>query len=216
MKLLIQQSGITQKQKQVLLRAAWAILYAHYEGFTKFCLTLFYGEVSRRIAHCELLPKRTKEFALGKIVKKMKGLPTGDVIDEMEKFVAVTLKKQPMFPEIDTESNLWPNTLESLFENADLSAEIVTRHAQKVKTLVARRNGIAHGELDIINDVEYYLSFEEVVYQIMYTLIFMIDERLEREPYMRVVYAGGGADPVVLAEDDAGGTGDVTPQPPSV
>jgi hypothetical protein len=182
-KLLIQHRDMTQKQREVLLRAAWAILYAHYEGFAKFCLTLFYDEVSRRVAHCEILPRRTKALALGKIVKKMKGMPTEDAIDEMERFVAVTLKKGPVFPDVDTESNLWPNTLERLFEEADLSAEIVIRHARKVQTLVARRNGIAHGQLEIINDVDYYLSFEEVVYQIMYTLIFMIDERLERHPY---------------------------------
>jgi MAE_28990/MAE_18760-like HEPN len=183
MKLLVKQTNITPKQRQVLLRAAWAMLYAHYEGFAKFCLTVFYDEVSRRVAHCEMLPRKTKALALDTIVKRMKSMPTEDLIQEMETFVTVTLKNEPAFPDVDTESNLWPNTLKALCENADLSSEIVTTHELKIKTLVAHRNRIAHGEFNIINDINYYLTFEEVVYQIMYSLVFMIDERLERHPY---------------------------------
>jgi hypothetical protein len=46
-KRLVKQTNITVKQREVLLRAAWALLYAHYEGFAKFCPTVFYDEVSR-------------------------------------------------------------------------------------------------------------------------------------------------------------------------
>jgi MAE_28990/MAE_18760-like HEPN len=183
MKRLIKQTNITQKQRRVLLRAAWAMLYAHYEGFAKFCLTVFYDEVSRRVACCETLPRKTKALALDTTVKKMRSMATEDLIQELETFVAVTLKSVPAFPDVDTESNLWPNTLARLCENADLSAEIVETHAMKIRTLVARRNQIAHGQADVINDVDYYLTFEEVVYEIMYSLVFMIDERLERHPY---------------------------------
>jgi MAE_28990/MAE_18760-like HEPN len=66
--------------------------------------------------------------------------------------------------------------LKRLCENADLSSEIVESHALKIRTLVARRNQIAHGQVDVINDVDYYLKFEEAVYHIMYSLAFMIDE----------------------------------------
>jgi hypothetical protein len=30
-------------RKRALFRAGWALLYAHYEGFSKFCLELYIG-----------------------------------------------------------------------------------------------------------------------------------------------------------------------------
>jgi hypothetical protein len=130
-----------------------------------------------------MLPRKTKALALDTVVKKMRTMTTEDLIEEIETFVAVKLKDGPAFPDVDTESNLWPNTLKRLCENADLSSEIVESHALKIRTLVARRNQIAHGQFDVINDVDYYLTFEEAVYHIMYSLVFMIDERLKRHPY---------------------------------
>jgi hypothetical protein len=185
LKILIQQPDLSVKQRQVLLRAAWAMLYAHYEGFSKFCLTVFYDEICRRISSCDSLPRKTKALALESTVKGLKTLATEDLIHEIERFVSVSLKQIPRFPDVDTESNLWPDKREKLLEQADINADIVRRHARRIRTLVARRNGIAHGELNIISDVDYYLSFEQTIYEIMYKMVYLIDERLEKAPYGR-------------------------------
>jgi hypothetical protein len=73
--------------------------------------------------------------------------------------------------------------LADLLKEADIENEIVEVHRHKLKTLVARRNQIAHGKQDIIADVDYYIEYEKAVYDLMYELTFRIDERLNSPPY---------------------------------
>jgi hypothetical protein len=64
LKILLGRRDLTKTQQAVLLRASWAMLYAHYEGFVKTALTIFYDEVSKRITNCGDLPKETRAGAL--------------------------------------------------------------------------------------------------------------------------------------------------------
>lgn len=181
-KLLLKNQGVTKGQKEALLRAAWAMLYAHYEGFAKFCLTIFFDEVTQRSVTCSLLPKYTKEFALRRAIKKLKSLSTIDAMDELLNFNQ-HLISVPSFPDVDTKSNLWPELLKRLYAMADLNANVIDKHAAKLRTLVARRNSIAHGENNLITEYDYYKSYEDAVYEFMYDLAYQIDSRLAIAPY---------------------------------
>ncbi|QND51677.1 hypothetical protein HB779_07010 [Phyllobacterium sp. 628] len=183
LKILLQRSD-TKKQQEVLSRAAWALLYAHYEGFCKFCLTVFFDRATKALASCHGLPLKTRSFALDKDIKRLKNLPADEFLESLENFANLTLGKKPQFPEVDTKSNLWPNVLEELLKLADINCPAVDTHRQKIKTLVTRRNNIAHGKADDIGGYNYYVSFEDSVYEIMYELAFEVDQRLRVAPYV--------------------------------
>jgi hypothetical protein len=106
------------------------------------------------------------------------------MMEQIENFEKFTLNKTPVFPSVETNSNLWPDLLEDLLEKADMKSNVLSQNAQKIKTLVSRRNGIAHGETNFISEVDYYLTYESAVYEIMYDLALLVDDRLKREPYI--------------------------------
>ena len=64
MRVLISGPGLTNSQRDALLRSGWAMLYAHYEGFIKNTLTVFYDEVERVTEKCKDLPSKTRTFSL--------------------------------------------------------------------------------------------------------------------------------------------------------
>jgi hypothetical protein len=80
LKVFFQRKDVTQRQHDVLARAAWSLLYAHYEGYTKFCLTLFFDRAARLIESCAPLPQKTKEYALFSEIKRIRSLPAADFL----------------------------------------------------------------------------------------------------------------------------------------
>ena len=111
-------------------------------------------------------------------------MPDNEFLDEVLDFEDKYLSMPPEFPDVDTQSNLWPNVLVELLRVADLNPDVVIKHSHKLKTLVSRRNKIAHGENNIISEVSYYQEFEKAVYDVMYDLAFQIDEKLSSEPLL--------------------------------
>ena len=159
------------------------MLYAHYEGFCKNALTAFYDHVARSGIACQLLPDATRLLALQKSINYMRKKEIDQIYSEVINFEENHLQSSPIFPEVDTDSNLWPSKLKKLLEQADLNTDKISEHRAKLRTLVARRNEIAHGERDIIEEVEYYQSYEEAVYEVLYDLAYQIDRRLSSPPY---------------------------------
>lgn len=184
MRVVLSSSGLTSIQKQTLLRAAWALLYAHYEGFCKNTLATYYDFISTSGVACGSLPEATRLFALKKKLTQMRNLQDNELVGEIINFHADCLSPTPDFPSVDTQSNLWPNLLVDLMKTADLNTEIVSENEIKLKTLVSRRNKIAHGENNIIQELEYYKSFEDAVYNVMYDLAIQVDRRLSQPPFV--------------------------------
>lgn len=184
MRILLSGNTLTNSQRRALLRAAWAMLYAHYEGFIKNTLTIFYDEAEKVIGKCDDLPVITKAFALRDPLKQFKTLSHCDLLNKIQNFSAEHLAKHPKFPDVDTTSNLWPHVLIDLLKTADLNTCIVERYEAKLRTLVSRRNSIAHGEKNYINELKYYLGFEAVVYEVLYDIALQVDQRLSSPPYI--------------------------------
>lgn len=183
MRILLSSPAISEGQRKGLLRAAWAMLYAHYEGFCKESLTVFYSAICASGAACSELPQPTKLHALEKKMGHLRQMTSNELLEAILSFNSCHLEKSPSFPDVDTKSNLWPNVLIDLLESADLSPGKVAEHQLKLKTLVSRRNEIAHGKNNFITDVPYYLTFENAVYDVMYDLALQIDNRLRMPPY---------------------------------
>lgn len=183
LKVFLQRKDVTPKQHQVLARAAWSLLYAHYEGYAKFCLTLFFDKAQKQVATCAPLPPKTKGYALFSELKRIRTLPAGDLLIALETFVSTTVTQKPSFPEVDTKSNLWPNVLEELLELADITCLSVDRNRLLLRALVGKRNGIAHGE-SVTATYADYLMQETAVYEVMYELAYQVDARLQAAPFV--------------------------------
>lgn len=183
MRMLLLSIAVSEGQRNGLLRAAWAMLYAHYEGFCKEALTIFFDAISVSGVACSDLPQPTKLYALAQQLTRLRKMENQNLLPAIVDFSSCHLGKLPIFPEVDTKSNLWPNVLIDLLESADLNTNKVKEHEQKLKTLVSRRNEIAHGKNSLIPEVSYYLTFEKVVYDVMYDIALQIDSRLSMPPY---------------------------------
>lgn len=179
LKILLANDHLSDREKFVLFRAAWSLLYAHYEGFCKFALTVYYDSIRRSKKCHRELPSKMQALALDKHMKAVRSLPTIDLIAQIATFEADYLDKEAEFPEVNTESNLWPNVLQNLLDSAEITLASLSMNNRSIATLVNRRNKIAHGERDIIPEYAYYLQFEESVRSIMYDLAISIDDKLK-------------------------------------
>ncbi|SEH22577.1 MAE_28990/MAE_18760 family HEPN-like nuclease [Rhizobium sp. NFR12] len=186
LKILLVRDDITSNQKSSLLRAAWTMLYAHYEGFVKNALSVFFAEVERSIVGCHVLPTPTRILAHSKSMKVIRSLPAAEMIVALDSFHTIQALEIPSFPEVETDSNLWPNKLIELLEGADIRSEFVEARRIELRTLVQRRNDIAHGKRNLIGEISYYNQFEDAVYGLMYDLAFAIEARLNASPYQHL------------------------------
>lgn len=179
LKITLANEHLSDREKLVLFRAGWALLYAHYEGFCKFALTVYFDTI-RRSGKCHKdLPPKMQALALDKHMKAVRSLPTPDLISQIATFEADYMNRSAEFPEVETESNLWPSTLEKLLDGAEISLASLDMNNRSIATLVSRRNKIAHGERDIIPEYAYYIQFEDAVRTIMYDLAISIDDKLK-------------------------------------
>ena len=74
MRLLLLSDSVSATQCKVLLRAAWALSYAHYEGFCQNALTTFFDAVQCSGIKCSALPRPMEVHALGKALRQLKNL----------------------------------------------------------------------------------------------------------------------------------------------
>jgi hypothetical protein len=80
---------------------------------------------------------------------------------------------------VDTKSNLWPDLLMEMLDRLDLNSSFIIKDERKLKTLVARRNDIAHGKRVFIDDIKYYQEYETAVLNVMYGLALAVGARSE-------------------------------------
>ncbi len=178
LRILLAADNLPSRTKTVLFRAAWSLLYAHYEGFCKFALTVYFDTLQSGGNLCSDLPAKTQAYALKASLKAMRSLPPLDFIEKIRSFEVDVLSSSVTFPDVDTESNLWPATLQRLLGDADIDIPSLQSHNRAISTLVNRRNKIAHGERDIIPEFSYYKTYESAVLTIMMDLALAIDEKM--------------------------------------
>lgn len=178
LRILLADTGLSEKTKRVLFRAAWALLYAHFEGFCKLTLTIYYDALKECGKTCRDLAPTTQAFALTDTLREIRKLPSSDFISQILNFETDVMSNPANFPEVDTRSNLWPNVLEQLLNDADIELPSLASNKRAISTLVNRRNKISHGERELIPEFTYYLSFEEAAKSVMYDLALAVDAKL--------------------------------------
>ena len=172
---------------RALLRAMWALLYAHFEGFTKFCWDTVLDHVqSAAVPTGELDTK----FALLALEPKFKNhranLDSNSILSFFEVGLPQALLAAAEFPEdsrLKTDSNLWPNIFERESERLGIQCDELQKHRSRIKALVARRNDIAHGKNMVIATVAEYHEYENATLCLMHELAIKSIEIVDGKVY---------------------------------
>ena len=113
LKLLIIESPRNSTRERTLLRALWALLYAHYEGFCKFAWDFYLDslqqrELKRRACRAEIATLSLR----GEFKRLTRNLAPTAMWDFFHRRLPQLLEAPASFDlKFETESNLWPDIL---------------------------------------------------------------------------------------------------------
>ncbi|MEH1932803.1 MAG: MAE_28990/MAE_18760 family HEPN-like nuclease [Nostoc sp.] len=173
---------------KVLLRAMWALLYAHYEGFCKFAWDLYLDELQKAGVKRKECKDEIARLSLQKQFKELRG----DLSSEnLWNFVQINLKNLleeniDFQVKLETDSNLYPNVLMDNSRQACLDCILVDQYKIELRTLVVRRNYIAHGKEMTIQDITEYQKYEKAALEVMHELAISIVECLDKKLYLKI------------------------------
>jgi hypothetical protein len=197
LKLLLASATAGTDRQRALLRACSAMLYAHYEGFCKFCWTLLLDTIQAGAHIRRDLAEPIAKRAMAPVFKRLKG-DTSD--SNLWRFGSTEfeneLRERARFPdEVDTESNLWPGLAQKINEGVGLNCPLFGSHAAELSQLVGRRNKIAHGEKLEIADLKQFQKFEHAAWVVMHELAIAVVECLQNKTYLRATPAAAPTSP---------------------
>lgn len=178
---------------QGLLRALVALLYAHYEGFCKNTIRLYLNKIQSEGSRRQDCIEQLMVFSLQKTFRQSKSFTT----QECWQFYKANL--QAILHEIIDydldgngdvaligESNLYPNLLKENLQGIGLPQLEIDKHELRLRNLVGRRNGIAHGQKLVIHDLATYQEYESSASAVMYEIALNVVESLDNKSYLRL------------------------------
>jgi len=182
-----------QQVFQVQLRSLWSMLYAHYEGFCLYALSVYLEEIERG-KHIR------NSFNEGLIITSLEGdlrkLKKDFSAQNAYKFFRNHLNNllsQPLVFErekdnefkIRGKSNLWPKVLLETCEGFCLDVPEIQKYKIELNVLVDRRNQIAHGKKAIISNFQDYIPYEKASIEVMYGLAIAVIDGIDRRPFLK-------------------------------
>jgi MAE_28990/MAE_18760-like HEPN len=167
LKSLIESTTENPILRDVLLRSGVAILYAHWEGFVKRTGSYYLEFVSNQGYSADKLSSNFLTIKLKSLLteagKSEKISTTNNVIDFLRNKLGNKLKI-PHKGIVDTQSNLSSKVLKEIGSTLGVNIEYYkTKNNLIDKSLVDRRNHIAHGDYLDINVNDYLALHEEVI-----------------------------------------------------
>lgn len=174
-------------QQTALLRAMWAMLYAHFEGFCKFAWDTYLDALASLSIKRKVFRPEICQFSMTKEFKILNGdLSAGAIFLFCEKTFNELLEKDIEFKVgLETDSNLWPNLFKENIEKICISCASIESEKVFIKSLVARRNDIAHGKKLIIDSLDEYQKYENSALLVMHDLAINIVDSLEKRTYLK-------------------------------
>lgn len=172
---------------EALLRALSAILYAHYEGFCKFAWAVYLDELKKAGIKRKDCKDEIAILSLEKKFNEIKNNFSSSSIWEFCQSGFHTLLEENIDFNIrlEAESNLSPDIFKENCLKAGLSCTLVDQYKTRLKSLLAKRNGIAHGEKMIIKHLAEYQEYEDAALEVMHDLAVSIIDSLENELYLK-------------------------------
>jgi len=172
---------------QSLLRALWALLYAHYEGFTKFAWDTLLDHIQGEKLTKAQLHEQFALLALEEDFSKLRsGLDARSIWQFFHNELPAALSAEVEFPEKfrpTTKSNLWPEVFELQITRLGIHCDELHKSWARIKTLVSRRNEIAHGKSMTIASVAEYNAYETPTLCLMHELAIKAIETIDLKQY---------------------------------
>ena len=158
--------GARDDRRSALLRAAVTLLYAHWEGFVRAAGRGYLDYVSRQgLRYRELSTPFLAIGARRRLKEASTATSIGRHIDLAEFFVTGLGSKSSLSPTaINTRSNLSSRVLKEIVATLGLDfSDFLTKETLIDKSLVDRRNSIAHGEYVSIDADDYQRLSSDVL-----------------------------------------------------
>lgn len=185
-------------------RALVLMLYAHFEGFCKFCLSLYVNAVNGEGITCNQANYAIAAAALSNVFRELRdpnkkcdefrrALPEDAKLHKLARdreFLERTDdfgQKSVSIPDlvVDTESNLTPVVLRKNLYRLGLSPNQFDGFAGNINRLLQTRNSIAHGESSSGVDARTYTELHDIVFTIMREVTVQVTQALDSGMYLR-------------------------------
>ena len=172
---------------RVLLRAMWALLYAHYEGFCKFAWDVYLEELQKAGVKRKDCKDEIAKLSLQKKFKTLKGdLSPESLWDFGQTGFGIMLEDNLDFQiRLETQSNLYPSLFKENVIQACLTCTLIDKYQIELKALVTRRNEIAHGQKMTIKNIDEYKKYEDAALEVMHELAISIIDCLDKKLYLK-------------------------------
>lgn len=186
LKLLLAASPGGSDRQRALLRACSAMLYAHYEGFCKFCWTILLDTIQKQSPVRSDLIESLAKRAMESVFKELRGDTS---IENLWRFCSDRFTKElsqhATFPEeVDTKSNLWPNLSAEINASVGIACPLLLVHSDRIGQFVDRRNKIAHGEKLEIPSISRFQEVEHSAVLVMHELAITVVSYLDQKGYL--------------------------------
>jgi len=174
----------TTPRGRALRRSYLAMLYAHYEGFCKQAWEECQIEISRCGRPLSQIRCEIASQFLADEISNLRNESTDKFVDGILGFrLRLMDTVSPPYKKHET-SNLWPSVLSDVLEKLNLSTLEVRAHQVALKSLVARRNDIAHGENVGVSDADLQ-TMHNAVWDVILALIIDVVKYFEDRRYLK-------------------------------
>lgn len=190
LKVLKEQASLASQSSdisQAFLRALWTMLYAHYEGFCKFAWDIYLDELQKAKIKRKYCQDNIAKLSLQQQFRWVKKdlsldalwqLANQDFQEWLEENLEFAIK-------LETYNKLYPSIFKENVNHAGLHCDSIEVYKIEIKTLVARRNQIAHGQKMVIKNIDKYQKYEDAAIEVMYDLALAIVDCLDKKLYLK-------------------------------
>lgn len=200
-----QATGLASEEQQNQFRRALVVmLYAHFEGYCKFALTVYVNAINAAGIPCAKANFALVAASLGDILAALrnpgsksdafrKSLPNDaalhlfsrdcEFVEKSDEFNA----RLVAIPDgvVDMESNLKPIVLRKNLFRLGLSLDTFEPVEGAIHRLLESRNGIAHGRLKAGVNQKSYDELRDAVYQVMGSITVEITKAISEKKFLR-------------------------------
>lgn len=200
-----QVSNLTRtEEKDRFRRSLVLLLYAHFEGYCKFALTLYVSVVNRAGICCRDANEAIAASTLADVLAALRNpsskcndfrraLPDDaalhlfarerEFVAQLAKFDARVVRLPDSV--VNTESNLWPIVLRKNLFRLGLDLATFERVEGDISRLLNTRNTISHGQTRAGLTEPVYDALRNAAYQIMQEITVSVTEAVDRQLYRR-------------------------------
>jgi hypothetical protein len=194
----------SEQERERFRRALVLLLYAHFEGYCKFALTLYVNSVNRSGVTCGEATFAIAAASLSDLFKALRNpekkisefrnsLPDDSKLHQfgrerefVERTAEFATRQVRVGDEVvDTESNLKPVVLRKNLYRLGFPPDQFTEHEGSINKLLEYRNKISHGEMQAGLSRNRYDALKAAVYEVMSEIKVQVMKAIQDRAYLR-------------------------------